>query len=293
MALDVASSVRDLSNAVADPTEFQRALAEAHARGRERWPGIEVDREQFAGFVAARCGDTNTAEALAAVRCDQLYLTCACAVGDPAALAAFDQTYGPVIDAALGRMANAVADPDEVKQRVRERLFVGDAETQPRIAEYTGRGELAGWVRAVTVRTALNYRRIQARETPSDEVDELAALLPAAGSDPELATLLGRYRNELGAALAEAIASLPDKHRAVLRYHYAERLNIEQIGAILGVHKTTVFRRLEQARADLIDAARGALKRRLRVDDAGLLSIVRVVSSHLDLTLSGFFRDRA
>ena len=42
-----------------------------------------------------------------------------------------------------------------------------------------------------------------------------------------------------------------------------------------------------------IAAARGALKRRLQVDDDGLMSIVRLVSSHLDLTLSGFFRDRA
>jgi len=59
------------------------------------------------------------------------------------------------------------------------------------------------------------------------------------------------------------------------------------------VHKTTAFRRLEQARGELVEGARAALKRRLAVDDAGLLSIVRVVSSHLDLTLSGFFRDRA
>lgn len=267
---------------MADPTELQRA----YAAGAARWPGVVVDREKFETFVTAR-------GAVAELRCDQLYLTCACATGDAAALAAFERAYGPVIDAALAKMTGAVTDPDEVKQRVRERLFVGDADTPPRIAEYTGRGELSGWVRAVAVRTALNYRRMRARETPTDEADEIAALLPATGSDPELATLLARYRSELGAALAEAIDALSDKHRAMLRYHYAERLNIEQIGAIFGVHKTTAFRRLEQARADLIEATRGALKQRLQVDDAGLLSIVRVVSSHLDLTLSGFFRDRA
>jgi len=208
-------------------------------------------------------------------------------------LAAFARAYEPVIDAALGRMANAVADADEIKQRVRERLFVGDGEAPGRIAEYTGRGDLAGWVRAVAVRTALNARREHAREAPREDAQELAALLPAAGSDPELAALLGRYRDDVGAALAEAISALPDKHRAVLRYHYAERLNIEQIGAIFNVHKTTAFRRLEQAREELVERAREVLKQRLRVDDAGLLSIVRVVASHIDLTLSGFFRDRA
>jgi len=263
------------------------SLDDVHAQARARWPGVEVARDRFVAFVTARAGD------VAAARCDLLYLTCACADGDAAALAVFAQTYEPVIDGALARMANAVVDPDEVKQRVRERLFVGDVDTPPRIAEYTGRGDLAGWVRAVAVRTALNLRRSHAREAPRDDADELAALLPAAGSDPELATLLDRYRSDVGAALAEAIAALPDKHRSVLRYHYAERLNIEQIGAIFGVHKTTAFRRLEQARGELVEGARAALKRRLAVDDAGLLSIVRVVSSHLDLTLSGFFRDRA
>ncbi|MBS1123455.1 MAG: polymerase, sigma-24 subunit, subfamily [Deltaproteobacteria bacterium] len=277
-----------------DPAaELQRGLLDAHAQAAERWPGVVIEAERFAAFVTARCTNVADARGLAMVRCDQLYLTCACAAGDPVALAAFDRTHGKVIASALARMAAAVTDPDEVKQRVWERLFVGDAETPPRIAEYTGRGELSGWVRAVTVRTALNYRRAHAREAPSDDVEELMMLLPAAGSDPELATLLERYRADVGAALAEAIDSLSDIHRAVLRYHYAERLNIEQIGAIFGVHKTTAFRRLEQARAELIDAARVGLKRRLGVDDAGLMSIVRVVSSHLDLTLSGFFKDRA
>lgn len=264
-------------------------LDDAHALGADRWPGVVIDRDRFAAFVAARCGELE----LARVRCDQLYLTCACADGDPVALATFERTFGPVIDSALARMANAVTDADEVKQQVRERLFVGAAETPPRIAEYTGRGDLVGWVRAVTVRTALNCRRAHAREVPRDDAEELAALLPAAGSDPELAVLLESYRAEVGAALAEAIDSLSDKHRAILRYKYAERLNVDQIGAIFGVHKTTAFRRLEQARAELIAAARAALKRRLQVDDDGLMSIIRVVSSHLDLTLSGFFRDRA
>jgi RNA polymerase sigma-70 factor (ECF subfamily) len=263
-------------------------LDEAYALARASWPGVEVARDAFDAFVRARAG-----EALATARVDLLYLTCACAAGDPTALDTFARAYEPVIDAALARMANVVADPDEVKQRVRERLFVGQPEAPPRIGEYTGRGDLAGWVRAVAVRTALNLRRVHARETPREDADELAALLPAADSDPELATLLHRYRADVGAALAAAIDGLSDMHRAVLRYHYAERLNIEQIGAIYGVHKTTAFRRLEQAREALIGRARDALKRNLQVDDAGLLSLVRVVSSHLDLTLSGFFRSRA
>src|SRR5262245_53680165 len=97
-------------------------LDEAYALGRARWPGVEVERARFAAFVEARAGSDPRA-----ARCELLYLTCGCAAGDAAALAAFAQAYEPVIDAALARMANAVADADEVKQRVRERLFVGDA----------------------------------------------------------------------------------------------------------------------------------------------------------------------
>jgi hypothetical protein len=103
-------------------------LADAHALGAERWPGVVIDHDRFA-FVTARCGELE----LAVVRCDQLYLTCACTVSDPLALATFERTFGPVIDSALVRMANAVTDADEIKQQVRERLFVGSAETPPRI----------------------------------------------------------------------------------------------------------------------------------------------------------------
>lgn len=265
-------------------------LREAHVIASQRWPGVVVDLERFTTFVTARWQEVSPD-----VRTELLYLTCACATGDAAALAAFERTYGSVIDAALARMQTAV-DIDEVKQRVREKLFVGDADTPPRIGEYTGRGELAGWLRAVAVRTALNLRREGLREAPgyqADEAEGLAALLPAAGSDPELATLLERYRADVGAALAEAIAALPDKHRVILRYHYAERLSIDQIGVIFGVHKTTAFRRLEQAREELVESARAALKTRLRLDDAGLQSLVRVVNSQLEITLSGLFRTGA
>src|SRR5437762_1334379 len=81
-----------------------------------------------------------------------------------------------------------LAPADEIRQRVRERLFVGAA----KIADYSGRGSLAGWLQVVTLRIAIDAMREQkarpvVEPTPDDD-------LRVAGTDPELSLIKERYR---------------------------------------------------------------------------------------------------
>jgi RNA polymerase sigma-70 factor, ECF subfamily len=110
--------------------------------------------------------------------------------------------------------------------------------------------------------------------------------LPDAADGPELAHLRALYAGELKQAFEEAIASLEVRERNVLRHHFIDRLNVEEIGALYGVHKSTAYRWLETARTVLAKRTRAGFNRRVQVRPSELDSIVRLVQSHVDLSLS-------
>jgi RNA polymerase sigma-70 factor (ECF subfamily) len=56
------------------------------------------------------------------------------------------------------------------------------------------------------------------------------------------------------------------------------------------VHRTTAWRRLEQARGGILQRTREALGERLGIDATELDSVIRVVHSRLDVTIEPFLR---
>jgi RNA polymerase sigma-70 factor (ECF subfamily) len=248
--------------------------------GRAAWPGVPLDAERFNAWLAERSpGDAPAPHAT------DLYLACACAEGAAEALAAFEAHFGPGIDAALARMRLDAATIDDIRQLVRQKLFVAPA---PAIRDYRGVGELGAWVRVVTVRTALNHLRDQRGELPLDEGMLLAMIVP--GNDPELELMKRAYRDQFRAAFGEAVAALPARSRLLLSMHFIDGLPIERIGAVHRVHRTTASRWLADAQASLLAATRAGLMTRLHIGRAELDSIMRLIQSNLELNLDSLLK---
>jgi RNA polymerase sigma factor for flagellar operon FliA len=49
-------------------------------------------------------------------------------------------------------------------------------------------------------------------------------------------------QSRVASALAEAIALLPDRERLVLSLYYEHELNMEEVGEVLGLNKSTICR---------------------------------------------------
>jgi RNA polymerase sigma-70 factor (ECF subfamily) len=77
----------------------------------------------------------------------------------PAALPTFERRFLVLVPGFIGRIDSTPAFGDEVCQQLREKLFVAPAGSAPTIADYSGRGPLALWLRVVACRTALNLKR--------------------------------------------------------------------------------------------------------------------------------------
>lgn len=254
------------------------------ADGQAAWPEVAVAPERLVGFVAARLDhEVDPADLLGGLRPTDLHLACALTDGDRTAMAAFDRHYMREVDIALARMRIGPPRSSDVKQLVRQRLFVGDG-VPGKIADYAGRGDLRRWVRSVAVRTCLNDLRKGKHEVLADD-DQLIAQQAMPGDDPELEYMKRTYAREFQAAFTEALAGLGAREQTLLRYHHVDGLNIDEIGAIYRVHRVTAFRWLEKAKEKLVDATLVVMRARLNVSARELESVLRLIRSQVHLSL--------
>ncbi|MGN6110123.1 MAG: hypothetical protein ACTHU0_33765, partial [Kofleriaceae bacterium] len=97
-----------------------------------------------------------------------------CLAGDREALERLGRMLREV-EPRLHQLGLAPAAIDDLLADVRERLLVGDGEREPALRRYDGRGSLAGYVRAIAVRLAIDRVRAARPTTDLDELGELAA----------------------------------------------------------------------------------------------------------------------
>jgi len=256
------------------PEQVEAMLASAHAA----WPSLSLSDERFVAHVGARLKPPFDS-ALEALETEDLFLACACAERVPRALELFDEKVLPRIDPVVRRYDASPAFLDEVRQALREKLFL----PPPRIAEYSGEGSLVAWLRAAAARTALNALRPEQRH-PRAEPDELDAL-PLAAPGPELQLLKGRHRAAFRAAFQQALASLPLRERTALKLNALDGMSLEKIGAMYGKDKSTVSRWLAHAQQQLLEQTRGALKAQLQLGSREVESLIAVLNSQLASSL--------
>lgn len=259
-------------------------LLEEHlAKGREAWPDVALAPEHFLRHVARHLPSEGLVEdTLRQLRAADLYLACACAAGEPHALRHFERHV-------LAKVASRLGDPpgvslDEVLQVARQRLLLGVAGSPPKIAEFSGRGALGGWVRIVTSRIAQELRSQAGRqELLSDTPQALARLL--AGGDPEKALLQAHSRQALTESLQTALAELTERERALLRLHHLHGLTMDRIATMYGEPRSSVARHVAQAREKLLKLTHRELASRLKLNGQELESLLGLVQSRLDLSL--------
>jgi len=280
------AAVRPALEGIAD---LDRRLWTLVAEGRAAWPDLAIEARLLVEFVARQLTSELADAALDGLRPADLYLACACARGVSGAVAAFDRDYMREVDIALARMRIGDSRLKDVKQLVRQRLFVGGGTagaptSAGKISEYGGRGDLRRWVRSVAVRTCLNELRKGKREVLVDD-DNLIAQHAISADDPEVEYMKRTYSNEFKAAFAEALGQLGPREQTLLRYHHVDGLNIDEIGAIYRVHRVTAFRWIEKAKEQLVKATLETLRARLKLPADELDSVLRMIRSQIHLSL--------
>jgi RNA polymerase sigma-70 factor, ECF subfamily len=255
-------------------------VEELVAQAREVWPGITASTERLATLLATR----NDSECR-----PDLVLAVACLEGDPTAVALFEERLLAPVAQRIARSGMGSTVADEVTSRLRETLFVGARGGEPRLAAYSGRGELRGWLEVVATREAYKVAR---KEPSGSDDDQILAALPD-NDDLELRSMKQQHQSELGRAFADALASLPARERLILRQRYLDQLNLDEVGALHGVHRITVMRWLARIEKTLLKEIRRSLMARLALGESEVDHLVDDARSRLDLSLRGLLDARS
>jgi len=259
-----------------------RRIAESRQQDAFRFDEAALAEHVLTQLMAPGESGLTGPEALEGLRVPELRLTFACAQGDARAVAVFEQRYVvALVGERLGRVRLAAHEVEEVRQKLREDLLV-DRGSGPRILQYTGRGDLAGFVRVSAIRIALKLvqKRERAGTHADDELDRITT-----ERDPELAFVKDAYRPAFSAAFREAVEHLEGRERLLLRQQLVDGLSIDALGTLYGVHRSTVARWLVTAREHLLQGTREAFAAKLAVPAQELESLFGVLHSRLDLSL--------
>jgi RNA polymerase sigma-70 factor (ECF subfamily) len=255
------------------------AIQQLFSKGRERWPAISLELAQFCAFAEPRLQERGGEG-----HATDLYLACACALGNPKALEAFNRE----LLADLGRwfvgLRLDATTVEDVRQDVLRHLFMPSGSGAPaKIHTYRGESELRTWVRTMAVRAALRTFRGKGRSLG----DHTLGQMPALTDNPELRHLKGLYQSKFKEAFAEAVQTLSPRERNLLRQHFLHELTFGQLSVLYKVDRATAVRWLGRARKELARQTRLRLMARLGLGESEMGSVMRLVLSRLDMSLRG------
>jgi RNA polymerase sigma-70 factor len=258
-------------------------IASIIERGQRKWPAV-APPQGLEAFVR-RClpDDQPVHRWLAEAPVEDLFLACACVEGSTSALNLFEREFVARVGQQIGRLRPSADFVDEVKQRLRERLFVGIAGGRPKIWDYSAKGSLAAWVRVLALRIALDLKR--SRNEPLPEPAHAPGPDKSVG-DVEAQLVRQRYGYALQRALERAMGGLSPDQRKMLRLHFVEGMTFEELGAMFGVHKVTIWRQIAAARIAVVDATRRIMLDEGAIEPGEFESIIRTVHSQLNISLS-------
>lgn len=261
-------------------------------------PRVRAVLDKYLLAIDAESSDEAINQFIDALHADDLCLIVACERNDEQAWSELVERFGATVRSAARSACSNEEMAEDLAQSIWAELYGLRAREAGRpsgkIAYYSGRGSLGGWLRAVVGQLAVDQHRKTSRLVQTEEdadFDRLAQNAQTAGEgsglrgaplDPEQALAEGRAGADVEAALARAIKELGAEDRLLVKLYYFDGLRLREAGAVLGVHEATASRRLARVHTEIRQRVEAILTREhgwTREETARSLS---EVASHLD-----------
>jgi RNA polymerase sigma-70 factor, ECF subfamily len=231
-------------------TIVNELLAELHAKSA--CDKLGLTRESFAIILCeigakhatAASSETEIRTFFLSLRVDELAIARACAAGNNSAWEIFLTRYREK----LYQSALRIAREDSAARELADTLYADlygtntrEGQRVSKLSSYTGRGSLEGWLRTVLSQEYVNRYRRTKRLVSLDEESEDGVQFrapepdPVPGGDPRLAE-----------ATDEALALLSGEDRMILSAYYLDGRTLAEIARMLGVHESTISRKLDK-----------------------------------------------
>ncbi len=225
-------------------------IAELYAQSKAE--GYGISREQFGAILQSvadkydPAGDFVSRQALyRSLHVEELVLARACAAGNNAAWEVFLTRYRE----RLYDAAHAITRDDATARELADSIYADlygmrtreSGQRVSKLESYTGRGSLEGWLRTVLAQEYVNRYRSGRRNVSLEEREEEGRQL-AAPARPETSLPDSRLDN----AIDGALSALHAEDRFILASYFLDGRTLAQVAGMLGVHESTISRKLEK-----------------------------------------------
>ena len=193
---------------------------------------------------SAHASAEQKADFCAGLRLEELALARACAAGNERAWQDFISRYRKKLRSMALHITRDGAHAAELADSLFADLYgvnARDGVRSSKLVFYTGRGSLEGWLRTVMAQEFINRYRKQKRTISLEEQTEEGVQFAAAIPDPPCAS-----DERLEAATDEALAELSSEDRFTLASYYLDGRTLAEIARTLGLHESSVSRRLDR-----------------------------------------------
>ena len=245
----------------------QRLTTELHARSGAAAYGLSA--EQFATVlqcVASRtpevsgAGKEDIENFLSGLKLDELALAHGCAAGNQHAWDVFLTKYRE----SIYQSARSITRNEAVGRELADSLYAElyglgpEEDRRSKLALYSGRGSLAGWLRMVLSQNYVNRIRAGRKLISIEEEEEEHGTQFAAPTAEASAPADARVKE----VVDQVLAQLGGEERLLLSSYFLDGRKLAEIGRMLGVHESTISRKMEKLLKDLRKRIRKGLEGR-------------------------------
>ena len=238
------------------------------------------------------------------IRADDLCLVIACERGDEKAWEDLVANFDSTVKSAARKFASNNEDTEDLASSIWAELYGlradADGNKKSKLAYYSGRGSLAGWLRAVVSQLAVDQFRKQSKFVQIEENREFENLANEASENtnnhvvshaenPEEILTEKQTAGDVSAAVREAITSLDDEDRLILKLYYFDDLKLKDIANTFGYHEATASRKLVRVQTDIRKSVEKSLREQHGWTDPEVKRYLSDTASKLGLNLEKLF----
>jgi RNA polymerase sigma-70 factor (ECF subfamily) len=248
------------------PPEIESLLAETYARSSAGKYGIAkaefgaILLEIRTRYLAPDASVPAIRELCLSLRVEDLALARACAAGNERAWETFMARFREKLYDIAGYIAKENSAARDLADSLYADLYgtvTRDGQRVCKLSSYTGRGSLEGWLRTVMAQEYVNRYRRQRRLVSLDEENEEGKQFAAPDPEP-----VNTVDPRVEAATDEVLSALLPEDRFVLAAYYLDKRTLAEIARMLGVHESTISRKLDKVAQALRKQILAALGRR-------------------------------
>lgn len=239
------------------------------------------------------------------IRADDLCLVIACERGDEKAWEDLVANFDATVKSAARKFASNTEDTEDLASSIWAELYGlrvdADGNKKSKLAYYSGRGSLAGWLRAVVSQLAVDQFRKQSKFVQIEENREFENLANEASENnnnhhvvshadnPEDILTEKQTAGDVSAAVREAIATLDPEDRLIMKLYYFDDLKLKDIAATFGYHEATASRKLVRVQTEIRKSVEKTLREQHGWTDDEVKRYLSDTASKLGLNLEKLF----